>query len=89
MFILDSKLAINNIRVVEFTVENCIFTNFLMGATIQDSSIREKSNVRVINNKLYFIFIFCFIFCFYFSFYLRLGFNKTSWSHCHMTQSQL
>jgi len=38
--------------------------------------ILKRSDVRVINNKLYFI-----LFLFLFSLYLRLGFSVTSLSH--------
>lgn len=45
IFITDSKLAICTGYEVKVEVENNVFTNFLLSTTIQDSSIRERSNV--------------------------------------------
>jgi len=43
-FILDGKLAISKGFKLRAEVEKCIFTSFLIGTTIQDGNIRERSN---------------------------------------------
>ena len=45
IFILDGEKAIVNSCEIEAEVESNIFANSLMGATIQDSSKRERSDI--------------------------------------------
>ena len=47
MSIVDSVQAICDDCIAVLVVENNLFTNFLIGATIQDSGKKERSNVHI------------------------------------------
>ena len=49
--ILDGKLAIYHVWIVEIVVEICIFANSLIDATIQDGSTRKRSNNKEMKLK--------------------------------------